>query len=152
MNTKKLSISMFVLNFLIISLKSTAAEQTPSLIEPITTQAAFDKIVLNSKSLVAVKITAEQCGYCALMAPIFERLAQKFNSQMTFAEIPADKFNAEEAVALGKVLQVTGLPTLICYKNGQEISRLPGYPLTSNGPLSPKLFEEHLENHFQTLL
>lgn len=70
---------------------------------------------------LVVKIFATWCGPCQQMVPNYKAVAAELGDKITFAEINFDMFDNKDA------LNVRGLPTIICYKNGSEASRIGGY-------------------------
>ena len=58
-----------------------------------------------------------------LIAPMLSNLADKFGSKVRVAKLDSD-MHAE----LSTELKVSGLPTLIFFRNGAEVHRLEGVP------------------------
>ena len=70
---------------------------------------------------------AAWCGPCRMVAPIVEQIAGENAGKLTVAKLNIDEFGAE-AVRLG----VMSIPTLILFKDGEEVDRLIGaYPKTN---------------------
>ncbi|WP_227764962.1 thioredoxin-disulfide reductase [Zhaonella formicivorans] len=85
--------------------------------------ADFQQEVLESSLPVAVDFYSEDCPPCAQLAPIYEKLAQKYGSKMKFVKI-LRQANRELALQLG----VKSSPTVLFFQNGKEIgSRFTGY-------------------------
>ncbi len=70
---------------------------------------------------VAIDFWADWCGPCKMLGPIFEELSQEITT-VNFAKADMDEIG-EEAMTLG----VRGVPTIILFKDGQEISRIVGF-------------------------
>lgn len=88
-----------------------------------TDNANFEKDVLNSNLPVAVDFYSEECPPCAALAPIFERLAEKYSGKMRFVKIlrQANRPLAEN-------YNVKSSPTVIFFKDGNLTGeRLSGY-------------------------
>ncbi|MBI4143869.1 thioredoxin [Candidatus Woesearchaeota archaeon] len=64
---------------------------------------------------------APWCGPCKLMAPVFEEISKQIQ------EINFAKVNVDEAQDLAIQLSVNSIPTLVIFKNGEEIDRRSGY-------------------------
>lgn len=89
--------------------------------KPITvTDGDFDQKVLNSDVPVVVDFWAPWCGPCRAVAPILEELAGEYEGQLTIA-----KMNTDEEQLAGK-LGIMAIPTMIVFKNGQEVKRIQG--------------------------
>lgn len=74
-----------------------------------------------SKGKVVVDFWAEWCGPCKMIAPIFEELSKEMKG-ITFAKLNVDE-DGEIAAEAG----VRGIPTMILYKDGEEVSRIVGF-------------------------
>ena len=81
----------------------------------------FEEIVLKSEKLVVVDFFATWCGPCLKLAPILEEVEAEFDSKVKFAKI-----NTDENLDMARQYQVSGLPTLMVFKNGQAVERLVG--------------------------
>jgi thioredoxin reductase (NADPH) len=83
----------------------------------------FDKEVLNSNKPVIVDFFSDECPPCEVLAPIYEKMAEKYSDYIKFVKI----FRQENR-DLALKLNVTSSPTVLFFKNGQEIgTRLNGF-------------------------
>jgi thioredoxin 1 len=57
-----------------------------------------------------------------MIAPIVEELAKEYDGRATIAKI-----NTDENVQIAGKLGIMGIPTLILFRNGQEVDRVVGF-------------------------
>ncbi len=81
----------------------------------------FDTEVINSDKLTVVDFFANWCGPCRKLGPILEEVSEELAEKVKFAKIDTDE-NLEAA----KKYQVSGLPTLLVFKNGEVVERMVG--------------------------
>lgn len=87
------------------------------------TDSSFKSEVLDEKSMpVLVDFWAPWCGPCRMVGPVVEEMEKKF-----FGRIKVLKLNTDENSATSMTYQITGIPCIIIFKNGNEVSRLVGY-------------------------
>ena len=77
--------------------------------------------VISADRPVLVDFWAEWCGPCRLVAPHLEALAAENPDKLTVAKLNIDD-NPQSPASYG----VMSIPTLILFKNGQEVQRIVG--------------------------
>ena len=82
---------------------------------------SFKAEVLESAVPVLVDAYSPDCGPCRAIAPILEELAEEVRGRAKVV-----KFNAVEDLYLAAALHVGGYPTLVVFKDGQEVARFAG--------------------------
>lgn len=68
----------------------------------------------------AVDFWAEWCGPCKMLGPIFEELSTEIK------DVKFAKVNVDENEEISANASVRGIPTIILYKDGQEVDRIVG--------------------------
>jgi thioredoxin 1 len=85
------------------------------------TQENFVEKVLQSPRLVIVNFSAENSNACQILDPEFEAVSKEYQDQATFV-----KLNVTGQEELVSQWHVDGVPTLVFFKGGNEIYRIPG--------------------------
>jgi thioredoxin 1 len=83
------------------------------------TDEAFDKAI--AEGVTVVDFWAEWCMPCRMQGPIIESVAARMDGKARVGKLNTD----ENPVSPGKY-GITGIPTMIFFKDGQEAQRLVG--------------------------
>lgn len=75
----------------------------------------------NMPGLTLLDFWAPWCGPCRMAAPVLEALSEEYAGRVSFGKVNVD----EESDAAGK-LGVMSIPTLILFRDGEEVERLIG--------------------------
>lgn len=81
----------------------------------------LDSEVLQSDKLVVADFWAPWCGPCRKLGPVLEELENSFEGKMKLVKV-----NADENFEIMKEFSVSGLPTLLVFKNGEPVERMAG--------------------------
>ena len=88
--------------------------------QPVT-DGSFETDVLKSDVPVLVDFWAEWCGPCRALAPKLEEVATQFNGKVKVVKLNIDE-NPEAPAKYG----VKGIPTMILFKQGQNVDQIVG--------------------------
>ncbi|MCJ7693034.1 MAG: thioredoxin [Sedimentisphaerales bacterium] len=78
------------------------------------TDTSFDEAVHNSDMPVLVDFWAPWCGPCKMMAPILEEIADEYSEKVKIC-----KLNTDDARDSAMEFNISAIPTIILFKNGQ---------------------------------
>ena len=84
------------------------------------TKENFQAEITKSDKPVLVDFWAVWCGPCQMMAPIPHEL------EAEMPDVQIGKVNVDEQMDLARQFRVVSIPTLIIFKNGQEVQRMVG--------------------------
>lgn len=84
------------------------------------TKENFQAEITESDKPVLVDFWAVWCGPCQMMASILHEL------EAEMPDVQIGKVNVDEQMDLARQFRVVSIPTLIIFKNGQEVRRMVG--------------------------
>ena len=86
------------------------------------TEDTFESEVLQAAEPTLVDFWAEWCGPCKMIEQAVETLAEEYDGRLHVARMDVDS-NRQTPGRYG----IRGIPTLILFKNGMEVTRIVGY-------------------------
>jgi thioredoxin 1 len=99
-----------------------------------STDASFEQDALKSDIPVLVDFWAEWCGPCRQIAPVLDSISDKLAGKLKVVKVNIDD-NPETPQKLG----VRGIPTLMIFKDGKQVS-------TKVGALPESMLMEWIES------
>lgn len=85
--------------------------------EVILTNENFDTEVINSETSVLVDFWATWCGPCKMIAPHVAKIAEEYDGK-----IKVCKADVDECADLAQAFNVSSIPTLLVFKNGEVVA------------------------------
>ena len=81
----------------------------------------FTSKVIKSPNTVLVDFFADWCGPCKMLAPVLEELSTS-NPEIDFYKI-----NVDENQDIATAFEISSIPCLIIFKDGEEVDRAVGF-------------------------
>jgi thioredoxin 1 len=95
----------------------------------------FDDFVKANK-IVIIDCWAPWCGPCRSLSPIIDELAKEFEGKIVFG-----KLNTDENENIPMRFNISAIPTLLVFKNGEMVDRIVG---AGNKDFMKAKFAKHL--------
>ena len=85
------------------------------------TDSTFDEEIKGSEEPVLVDFWAEWCGPCKMIAPTLAEIASEQKGKLAIG-----KLNVDDNPDTARRFDVMSIPTLLVFKDGQQVKRLVG--------------------------
>lgn len=82
----------------------------------------FNEKIQQAEKPVLIDFWAPWCGPCKMVAPELEAVDAEYNGKVIVAKV-----NVDEHPQLASKYNVMGIPTLLLFKDEQEVERIVGY-------------------------
>jgi len=85
------------------------------------TDGNFQDEVLDAELPVVIDFWAPWCGPCRAIAPLIEQLAERYDGK-----VKVGKLNVDDNPEVAQKYRITGIPSLIAFKDGEVVDQLVG--------------------------
>lgn len=82
---------------------------------------SFDELISTHDKPIIVDFWAEWCGPCKMVSPVVEQLAKEWSGRVTVIKV-----NTDEKPDIAARYHISGIPTIVMIKKGEEIHRVTG--------------------------
>lgn len=82
---------------------------------------AFEDLINQPDSVVAVDFWAPWCGPCRNFAPIFEKASETVGDAAEFVKV-----NVDDHREIAQQHSISSIPTVLYFKNGEVVDRVSG--------------------------
>ena len=98
------------------------------------TDQSFEEKVIKSTLPVLVDLWAPWCGPCRMVAPVVDKLAEKYDGRFKFCRL-----NVDESPQTAAKYRIMAIPTLMFFKDGEAVDTVVG--AVPERVLEPKIEE-----------
>jgi thioredoxin 1 len=102
------------------------------------TDKTFEQEVKQASTPVLVDFWAPWCGPCKALGPIIDELASEYEGKVKVVKV-----NTDENVETAQSFRISGIPSLLVFKNGELVEQMVG--LQKKSALAAAL-DKHLAN------
>jgi thioredoxin 1 len=81
----------------------------------------FEELIAKSDKVIMIDFWAEWCGPCRMIAPIVDEISKEFDGKAIIGKV-----NVDENPGITSKLKIRNIPTLLFYKNGNEVDKIVG--------------------------
>ncbi len=85
------------------------------------TDASFEQEVKKASTPVLVDFWAPWCGPCRALAPVIDELASEYDGKVKVVKV-----NTDDNLNIAQSYHISGIPTLIIFKDGEPVEQLVG--------------------------
>ncbi len=89
--------------------------------EIVLTEQNFETEVLQSDKPVLIDFWAPWCGPCRMLAPVVAQIAEEYEGKAKVCKV-----NVDDVPGLASRFGITGIPTVLVFKDGQLTDTLVG--------------------------
>ena len=82
----------------------------------------FRNLVEGAEGVAVVDFFATWCGPCKMLAPVFQEVGNELDGKAQFYKVDID-----QSLDIARQFNVSTVPTIIVFKNGEPIERLVGF-------------------------
>jgi len=82
----------------------------------------FNNLVEHVEGIAVVDFFATWCGPCKMLAPVFQEVGNELEGKAKFYKIDID-----ESLDIARQFNVSTVPTIIIFRNGEPVERLVGF-------------------------
>lgn len=82
---------------------------------------SFGQEVKSSDKPVLVDFWAPWCGPCKTLAPVVDEIAAEYDEKLKVV-----KLNTDENIQTAQEYRISGIPTLLIFKNGEPVDQVVG--------------------------